>query len=61
MFVKTIPLNQKFSNVVSGLDNKRADSTCGMHTIFVGTKPASMSMMDDKTLIDYLLNEIFKE
>ena len=46
--------------VIAGLDNKRSDSTCGRHTIFIGTKPASMALMDDKNLIDFLLDEIFR-
>ena len=46
--------------MIAGLDSKRSDSTCGRHTIFIGTKPASMAMMDDKNLIDFLLEEIFR-
>nr|KAG5687892.1 hypothetical protein BaRGS_027215 [Batillaria attramentaria] len=42
-----------------GLDSLRSESTCGRHTIFIGTKPAAMALMEDKTLVDFLLEEIF--
>ncbi|XP_070211050.1 salivary peroxidase/catechol oxidase-like isoform X2 [Littorina saxatilis] len=50
--------NVRFKRI--GLDGKRSESTPGRHTMFIGTKPASMALQDDKNLIDFLLEEIFR-
>ncbi|XP_076461478.1 salivary peroxidase/catechol oxidase-like [Babylonia areolata] len=42
-----------------GLDNQRSGSTYGLHTIFIGTKPTAMAFMEDKFIIDFLLEEIY--
>lgn len=50
---------QAFNLKRIGLDSLGAENTCGQHTIFIGTKKAAMALMEDKTLVDFLLEEIF--